>query len=177
MNLAATRSPFRTNCNPQVIRARVLDESVRITSPKSRRDHICAAHSEPRLTHQHQPHPSHPPSHNAPQPSPYFSDHTCNKFRTSPPPSSFLHHITHHSSPAVSPTCVSTMVFICKIQTLPNPANTPLFPQIDKLIGLAMLVAASFVFLYYSIWTLLMVRVNPHGEQATTSTSRTIKKN
>jgi hypothetical protein len=29
--------------------------------------------------------------------------------------------------------------------------------QLDKLIGLAMLVAASVVFLYYSIWTLLMV--------------------
>jgi disulfide bond formation protein DsbB len=30
-------------------------------------------------------------------------------------------------------------------------------PQLDKLIGLAMLVAASVVFLYYTIWTLLMV--------------------
>jgi len=29
--------------------------------------------------------------------------------------------------------------------------------QLDKLVGLAMLVAASVVFLYYSIWTLLMV--------------------
>lgn len=28
----------------------------------------------------------------------------------------------------------------------------------DKLVGLAMLVAASVVFLYYTIWTLLMVR-------------------
>jgi hypothetical protein len=31
--------------------------------------------------------------------------------------------------------------------------------QIDKLVGLAMLVAASVVFLYYTIWTLLMVRL------------------
>ncbi len=30
--------------------------------------------------------------------------------------------------------------------------------QFDKLVGLAMLVAASVVFLYYTIWTLLMVR-------------------
>ncbi|TVY35122.1 Dolichol phosphate-mannose biosynthesis regulatory protein [Lachnellula subtilissima] len=29
--------------------------------------------------------------------------------------------------------------------------------QLDKLVGLAMLVAASVVFLYYTIWTLLMV--------------------
>jgi hypothetical protein len=35
-----------------------------------------------------------------------------------------------------------------------NNANSP---QLDKLIGLAMLVAASVVFLYYTIWTLLMV--------------------
>jgi hypothetical protein len=31
-------------------------------------------------------------------------------------------------------------------------------PQLDKLVGLGMLVAASVVFLYYTIWTLLMVR-------------------
>jgi hypothetical protein len=30
--------------------------------------------------------------------------------------------------------------------------------QLDKLVGLGMLVAASVVFLYYTIWTLLMVR-------------------
>ena len=30
--------------------------------------------------------------------------------------------------------------------------------QLDKLVGLAMLVVASTVFLYYTIWTLLMVR-------------------
>jgi dolichyl-phosphate mannosyltransferase polypeptide 2 regulatory subunit len=30
--------------------------------------------------------------------------------------------------------------------------------KLDKLVGLAMLVAASVVFLYYTIWTLLMVR-------------------
>lgn len=29
--------------------------------------------------------------------------------------------------------------------------------QLDKLVGLGMLVAASVVFLYYTIWTLLMV--------------------
>jgi hypothetical protein len=35
--------------------------------------------------------------------------------------------------------------------------------QLDKLIGLAMLVAASVVFLYYSMWTLLMVsKLPPH---------------
>ncbi|CCC05938.1 unnamed protein product [Sordaria macrospora k-hell] len=28
--------------------------------------------------------------------------------------------------------------------------------MLDKLVGLAMLVAATFVFLYYTIWTLLM---------------------
>jgi len=32
--------------------------------------------------------------------------------------------------------------------------------QLDKLVGLAMLVAASVVFLYYSIWTLLMVKLS-----------------
>jgi hypothetical protein len=32
-------------------------------------------------------------------------------------------------------------------------------PQLDQLVGLAMLVAASVVFLYYTIWTLLMVRI------------------
>jgi hypothetical protein len=31
--------------------------------------------------------------------------------------------------------------------------------QLDKLVGLAMLVAATVVFLYYSVWTLLMVRL------------------
>ena len=29
--------------------------------------------------------------------------------------------------------------------------------QLDKLIGLAMLIAATAVFIYYSVWTLLMV--------------------
>jgi hypothetical protein len=29
--------------------------------------------------------------------------------------------------------------------------------QLDKLVGLGMLVAASVVFLYYTIWTLIMV--------------------
>ncbi|KAK3692869.1 dolichol phosphate-mannose biosynthesis regulatory protein [Podospora appendiculata] len=33
--------------------------------------------------------------------------------------------------------------------------------MLDKLVGLAMLVASSIVFLYYSIWTLLMVRAHP----------------
>jgi len=37
------------------------------------------------------------------------------------------------------------------------PANAT--PQLDKLVGLAMLVAATVVFLYYTIWTLLMVRL------------------
>ena len=38
---------------------------------------------------------------------------------------------------------------------------TTTYPQLDKLVGLAMLVAASVVFLYYTIWTLLMVRPPP----------------
>lgn len=33
--------------------------------------------------------------------------------------------------------------------------------QLDKIVGLAMLVAASVVFLYYTIWTLLMVSLAP----------------
>ncbi|KAK4234698.1 dolichol phosphate-mannose biosynthesis regulatory protein [Achaetomium macrosporum] len=33
--------------------------------------------------------------------------------------------------------------------------------MLDKLVGLAMLVAASVVFLYYTIWTLLMARHLP----------------
>lgn len=33
--------------------------------------------------------------------------------------------------------------------------------QLDKLVGLAMLVASSVVFLYYTIWTLLMVTRPP----------------
>ncbi|KAH8793034.1 dolichol phosphate-mannose biosynthesis regulatory protein, partial [Hyaloscypha sp. PMI_1271] len=32
--------------------------------------------------------------------------------------------------------------------------------QLDKLVGLAMLVAASVVFLYYTIWTLLMASLS-----------------
>lgn len=31
--------------------------------------------------------------------------------------------------------------------------------QFDRLVGLAMLAVATFVFLYYTIWTLLMVRL------------------
>ena len=31
--------------------------------------------------------------------------------------------------------------------------------QLDKLVGLAMLIAATAVFLYYTTWTLLMVRL------------------
>lgn len=40
-------------------------------------------------------------------------------------------------------------------------ANNSLFfvLQLDQLVGLAMIAAATFVFLYYSIWTLLMVGV------------------
>jgi hypothetical protein len=33
--------------------------------------------------------------------------------------------------------------------------------QLDKLVGLAMLVASSVVFLYYTVWTLLMVCTLP----------------
>ncbi|PWI74887.1 dolichol phosphate-mannose biosynthesis regulatory protein [Purpureocillium lilacinum] len=45
----------------------------------------------------------------------------------------------------------------CRVLALPPrsmPANAT--PQLDKLVGLAMLVAATVVFLYYTIWTLLM---------------------
>ncbi|KAM4060325.1 dolichol phosphate-mannose biosynthesis regulatory protein (DPM2) domain-containing protein [Hirsutella rhossiliensis] len=35
-------------------------------------------------------------------------------------------------------------------------AAADVIPQLDKLVGLAMLVAASVVFLYYTVWTLLM---------------------
>ena len=34
--------------------------------------------------------------------------------------------------------------------------------QLDKLVGLAMLVASSVVFLYYTVWTLLMVNSALH---------------
>ena len=34
-----------------------------------------------------------------------------------------------------------------------------LYNQLDKLVGLSMLIAASIVFLYYTIWTLLMVQL------------------
>lgn len=43
----------------------------------------------------------------------------------------------------------------CKIR-LANREPSQL--QLDKLVGLSMLVVASVVFLYYSVWTLLMVR-------------------
>lgn len=39
----------------------------------------------------------------------------------------------------------------------PPKLTNPPTKQLDKLVGLAMLVAASVVFLYYTIWTLLMV--------------------
>lgn len=35
---------------------------------------------------------------------------------------------------------------------------TLLFQQLDKLVGLAMLIVATTVFSYYTIWTLLMVQ-------------------
>jgi hypothetical protein len=38
----------------------------------------------------------------------------------------------------------------------PN-ANAASFSQLDKLLGMAMLIVASTVFLYYTIWTLFMV--------------------
>ena len=34
-------------------------------------------------------------------------------------------------------------------------------PQLDRLVGLSMLIAATSVFVYYTIWTLFMVRVVP----------------
>lgn len=36
--------------------------------------------------------------------------------------------------------------------------TTPTPIQLDRLVGLAMLIAASAVFAYYTIWTLVMVR-------------------
>lgn len=33
--------------------------------------------------------------------------------------------------------------------------------QLDRLVGLTMLIIASTVFLYYTIWTLLIVRTRP----------------
>ena len=36
-------------------------------------------------------------------------------------------------------------------------ANAASFSQLDKLLGMAMLIVASTVFLYYTIWTLFMV--------------------
>lgn len=44
-----------------------------------------------------------------------------------------------------------------------RPSDTPFLPsltqrnQLDKLVGLAMLIIATTVFLYYTTWTLLMV--------------------
>lgn len=51
--------------------------------------------------------------------------------------------------------------FPCKRDTrkgnwLIRPTH-PALEQLDKLVGIAMLVAASFVFLYYTFWTLFMV--------------------
>lgn len=43
--------------------------------------------------------------------------------------------------------------------------------KLDKLVGLAMLVAASVIFTYYTIWTLLIVRhVSPPGAQSLSPT-------
>jgi hypothetical protein len=42
-----------------------------------------------------------------------------------------------------------------------NFTNIILLLQLDKIVGLAMLVAASVVFTYYTIWTLLMVSAPP----------------
>ena len=51
-------------------------------------------------------------------------------------------------------TMVSSTIRVCVSPLLWHTANAY---QLDKLVGLAMLVAASIVFLYYTIWTLLMV--------------------
>ena len=40
----------------------------------------------------------------------------------------------------------------------PDPLTSP--TQLDRLVGLAMLIVATTVFLYYTTWTLLMVRPN-----------------
>lgn len=45
-----------------------------------------------------------------------------------------------------------------QISNIPHGfAFLTLLTQLDKLVGLSMLIAASVVFLYYTIWTLLMV--------------------
>lgn len=41
---------------------------------------------------------------------------------------------------------------------VPWPTNISHLSQLDKLVGVAMLVAATVVFLYYTFWTLFMVR-------------------
>lgn len=68
-----------------------------------------------------------------------------------------------NNSPRSPILCFSTMVS--------RLALPPIFPflrpaadapwKLDKLVGLAMLVAASVIFLYYNVWTLLMVRLAP----------------
>ena len=37
--------------------------------------------------------------------------------------------------------------------------RTNIRAQLDRLVGLAMLIIASTVFLYYTVWTLLIVRI------------------
>jgi dolichyl-phosphate mannosyltransferase polypeptide 2 regulatory subunit len=48
--------------------------------------------------------------------------------------------------------------------TNPNPNPKPLTPnhQLDRFVGLAMLILASSVFAYYTVWTLLMVCYIPN---------------
>jgi hypothetical protein len=80
-------------------------------------------------------------------------------FTTSPPTHSLLRVQFHHTP----------FKLVCnngKFCTMMNrPSSSPHRnviandrSQLDKLVGLGMLVAASVVFLYYTIWTLLMVR-------------------
>jgi Dolichol phosphate-mannose biosynthesis regulatory protein (DPM2) len=45
-----------------------------------------------------------------------------------------------------------------RILQLPISTTVLMIDQLDKLFGLAMLIIATTVFLYYTIWTLLMVR-------------------
>lgn len=46
---------------------------------------------------------------------------------------------------------------VCDSRTSAN-TNLTIIPQLDRLVGLTMLIIATTVFLYYTVWTLLMVR-------------------
>jgi hypothetical protein len=58
---------------------------------------------------------------------------------------------------------------------LPPQTDQPLEKQLDRLVGASMLILASIVFLYYTIWTLLLVRNSaPPPSPAPQSTDRSV---